>query len=80
MAAEREALFAIVECTAPDEVLQARLSRPSRPVTDGRLELLPLQRETYETPGDTEADRLIRVDTSGDLNRAVDRVFDALFG
>jgi hypothetical protein len=78
-AADREALFAIVECTAPDDVLEARLSRPSRPVTDGRIDLLADQRAAYEPPNDDEAELLIRLDTSGNLEHAAARTYDALF-
>lgn len=78
-AAEREALFAIVECSAPDEVLRARLSSPNRPVTDGRIELLDDQRTAYEAPNPEEAERLVSVDTSGDFQQVANRVYEALF-
>ena len=78
-AAQREALFTIVECTAPDEVLKRRLSRPDRSITDGRLELLDDQRAAYEAPTDGEAERLIRIDTSDDFESAAAALFDTLF-
>ena len=79
-AAEREALFAIVECTAPDHVLEQRLSKPTRTVTDGRIELLDDQRAAYEKPGADEAEVAVRVDTSGSFDGAADRIYQALFG
>ena len=78
-AAEREASFAIVECSAPEEVLRARLSSPNRPVTDGRIELLDDQRTAYEAPNPEEAERLVSVDTSGDFQQVANRVYEALF-
>jgi aminoglycoside phosphotransferase family enzyme/predicted kinase len=78
-AAEREALFAIVECVAPLDLLRARLSRGDRPVTDGRLELLDDQRAVYEAPRPDEADLLLQIDTSGDFETAVNRAYETLF-
>ncbi|UCC49800.1 MAG: AAA family ATPase [Gemmatimonadota bacterium] len=78
-AAEREAMFAIVECNAPEEVLKARLSSPNRPITDGRIELLDDQRAAYEAPSPDEAEHLISVDTSGDFQGVATRVYEALF-
>ncbi len=79
LAEEHEALFAIVECTAPDETLERRLSRPTRTVTDGRIELLDDQRAAYEPPDEEEADLFLRIDTSGDLESTAARVHDSLF-
>jgi hypothetical protein len=79
MAAEREALFAIVECRAPEELLVARLSKPSRQITDGRIELLDEQRAVYEVPTSDEAELLVQIDTSGALERASSRVYESLF-
>lgn len=78
-AAEREALFAIVECTAPDPVLHRRLSRPTRTITDGRLELLEDQRAAFEAPTADEAERFLQIDTSGELGRTADMAYEALF-
>jgi aminoglycoside phosphotransferase family enzyme/predicted kinase len=78
-AVEHEATFAIVECSAPDEVLERRLSRPTRTVTDGRIELLDDQRAAYEPPGDEEADMVLRIDTAGDFEPTAARVYDSLF-
>lgn len=80
VAREREALFTIVECTAPEHVLRSRLSRPSRSITDGRLELLDDQRSAYEAPERGEADRLVRVDTSGTFEEAADQAFQGVRG
>lgn len=80
VAARRDAHFAIVECTAPDSILQERLSKPSRHVTDGRVELLDDQRAAYEPPEPSEAETVLRVDTSGDLESAASRIHGALFG
>jgi aminoglycoside phosphotransferase family enzyme/predicted kinase len=79
LAAAREALFGIVECTAPSDVLEARLSRPARRVTDGRLELLDDQKASYEAPAAEEAEALVQIDTSGDFQMGVARAYDALF-
>lgn len=79
VAAERDALFAIVECTAPDPVLRDRLSKPSRHVTDGRIELLDDQRAAYEPPDPSEGETVLRVDTSGNLESAAARIHGALF-
>ncbi|NIR42701.1 MAG: AAA family ATPase [Gemmatimonadetes bacterium] len=79
IAEAREATFAIVECTAPDETLARRLSRPTRTVTDGRIELLDDQRAAYEPPDQEEADVFLRIDTSGDLESTAERVHDSLF-
>lgn len=79
VADRHEATFAIVECSAPDHVLERRLSRPTRTVTDGRIELLDDQRAAYEPPGDAEADAVLRIDTAGDFERAASRVFESLF-
>jgi aminoglycoside phosphotransferase family enzyme/predicted kinase len=76
---EFEALLVIVECSAPDETLRARLSKPKRTVTDGRIELLEDQRAVYQTPDDSEADIVVRVDTSGSFESAAASVLDALF-
>ncbi|UCC73464.1 MAG: AAA family ATPase [Gemmatimonadota bacterium] len=78
-AVDREALFAIVECTAPDNVLRARLSKPTRQVTDGRIELLDDQRAAFEAPAADEAELLVQIDTSGDFQIAGTRAFEALF-
>jgi aminoglycoside phosphotransferase family enzyme/predicted kinase len=79
VAAEYQALFAIVECRAPDAVLRQRLSRPARPITDGRIELLDDQAAGYEAPQDGEAERLLRIDTSGELHATAETVYGALF-
>jgi aminoglycoside phosphotransferase family enzyme/predicted kinase len=79
LAATREAFFGIVECTAPRHVLEARLSRPGRRVTDGRIELLDDQQASYEAPDAGEVDVLVQIDTSGDFHLAVTRAYDALF-
>ncbi len=79
IAAEREALFAIVECRAPEELLVARLSKPSRQITDGRIELLDEQRAVYEVPTSDEAELLVQIDTSGAFERASSRVYESLF-
>lgn len=79
LAAAREALYGIVELTAPRHVLEARLSRPGRRVTDGRIELLDDQRASYEAVDASEVDVLVQIDTSGDLQAAVTRAYDALF-
>jgi aminoglycoside phosphotransferase family enzyme/predicted kinase len=79
-AREREALFIIVECTAPDDVLRSRLRRPSRSITDGRLELLDDQRSAYRAPEREEADRLVRVDTSGTFEEAADQAYQGVLG
>lgn len=79
LAAAREALFGIVECTAPSHVLEARLSKPTRRITDGRIELLEDQRAFYEAPDAAEVDVLVQIDTSGDFHLAVTRAYDALF-
>lgn len=79
VAAEREALFAVVECRAPDEELRRRLQRPDRGATDGRLELLEDQRRGYEPPADDEAERVLRLDAVGDFDALADQVYDAIF-
>jgi predicted kinase len=79
VAARYDAWFAIVECGAPDHVLERRLSRPTRTVTDGRIELLDDQRAAYEPPGDEEADTVLRIDTAGDFEQAASRVYESLF-
>jgi aminoglycoside phosphotransferase family enzyme/predicted kinase len=79
IAAEREALFAIMECTAPEDVLHQRLSKPSRSVTDGRLELLDDQRAAYQAPTADEAEVLLQIDTSGDLEKTASRAYADLF-
>jgi aminoglycoside phosphotransferase family enzyme/predicted kinase len=79
LAAAREALFGIVECTAPSHVLEARLSKPGRRVTDGRIELLDDQRASYEAPDADEVDVLVQIDTSGDFQMAVTRAYTSLF-
>jgi aminoglycoside phosphotransferase family enzyme/predicted kinase len=78
-AAEREALFAIVECTAPEDVLTRRLSKTTRSVTDGRIELLSDQRAAYEAPTAEEAERFVQIDTSGDFRSAASRAHHDLF-
>ncbi len=78
-AEEREALFAVIECTASDEALSVRLTKPDRPITDGRLELLDDQRSAYEPPSNDEAELLLRVDTSGDFEPVAERAFQVLF-
>ncbi len=79
LAAAREAVFGIVECTAPSQVLEARLSKPGRRVTDGRIELLDDQRASYEVPDADEVDVLVQIDTSGDFQMAVTRAYTSLF-
>jgi aminoglycoside phosphotransferase family enzyme/predicted kinase len=78
-AQEFEALFAIVECTASEQQLRTRLSRPDRSVTDGRIELLDDQRTAYEgvTPG--EAERYVQLDTSVDFQEVAAQAHAALF-
>lgn len=78
-ATERDALFAIVECSAPDRVLDERLSRSDRRVTDGRIELLADQRAAYEAPSADEADTLVRLDTSQDFKQTTAQARRALF-
>ncbi len=77
-AEEREALFAIVECTAPEKTLRARLSRPDRSVTDGRIELLDDQRKAYEQIDDAEAERYVKIDTSGNFEEVAAQTYGAL--
>jgi aminoglycoside phosphotransferase family enzyme/predicted kinase len=79
-AGEREALFAVMECSAPDDVLHVRLSKPTRSITDGRLELLDDQRAAYERPQAEEAEILLQIETSGDFQQAANRAFEILFG
>jgi aminoglycoside phosphotransferase family enzyme/predicted kinase len=79
VASEREALFAVMECSAPDDVLRVRLSKPARSITDGRLELLDDQRAAYERPDAEEAEMLLQIDTSGDFQQAATRAFKTLF-
>ncbi len=79
VAAEREALFGILECRAPEPLLRSRLSKPSRHITDGRIELLDDQRAAYEAPSAEEAELLVQIDTSGDFERAATRAYETLF-
>ena len=79
IAAQREALFAIVECFAPDDVLRRRLSRPNRSITDGRIELLDDQRAAYEAPSDDDAEQVLRIDTSDDFESASSALHETLF-
>ncbi len=79
-AADREALFAIIERTAPDATLKKQLSHPSRSVTDGRIELLDDQRAAYETPVDDEADRVLRTDAVDDIDKLAAEAHTAIFG
>lgn len=75
-----EASFIIVECTVGEEVLERRLSKPSRSITDGRVELLDEQSAAYERPEPDEADRLVRVDTSGAFEEAARQAYEAVRG
>ncbi|UCF19872.1 MAG: AAA family ATPase [Gemmatimonadota bacterium] len=77
-AEEREALFAIIECTASAPSLRARLSRPDRSVTDGRIELLDDQRKAYENFDPAEAERYLKLDTSGDFQEVAAQAYGAL--
>jgi aminoglycoside phosphotransferase family enzyme/predicted kinase len=79
VAAEREALFGILECKAPEALLKSRLSKPGRYITDGRIELLDDQRAAYEPPAAEEAELLVQIDTSGDFERAATRAYETLF-
>ncbi len=78
-AEEREALFAVIECSAPDEALRVRLTKPDRSITDGRIELLDDQRAGYEPPTADEAEVLLRIDTSGEFEPIAERAFQNLF-
>jgi aminoglycoside phosphotransferase family enzyme/predicted kinase len=78
-AAEREALFGILECTAPEPLLRSRLSKPGRHITDGRIELLDDQRAAYVAPSAEEAELLVQIDTSGDFERAATRAYETFF-
>ena len=78
LATEREAILAIVECSAPAAVLEARLSTP-RAISDGRLELLADQRAAYEAPAEEEGDRMLRVDTAADTAQSVRQIAGELF-
>ena len=59
---------------------EKRLSRPSRSVTDGRLELLDDQRAAYETPARDEADRVLRTDAVDDIDKLTAEAHTAIFG
>lgn len=76
---EREALFGILECTAPEPVLRSRLSKPGRHITDGRVELLDDQRAAYEPLAAEEAELMVQIDTAGDFDRAATRAYETLF-
>ncbi len=58
--------------------MRERLSKPSRSITDGRLELLDDQRAAYERPEPAEADRLIRIDTSGAFEESARQAYEAV--
>ncbi|MBI4513766.1 MAG: AAA family ATPase [Gemmatimonadetes bacterium] len=81
VAAEYQALFAIVECAAAEHVLRRRLSwrAPGAGATDGREELLSPQREIYEAPQAWEADVFLQVETTGDREGLAARVYENVF-
>lgn len=79
VAAQRDAIFGILECRAPESVLRSRLSKPSRHITDGRIELLDDQRAAYEAPSAEEAELMVQIETAGDFDRASTRAYETLF-
>lgn len=79
VAAQREALFGILECRAPESVLRSRLSKPGRHITDGRVELLDDQRAAYEAPSAEEAELMVQIETAGDFDRVSTRAYETLF-
>jgi uncharacterized protein len=78
--AERHGLpFAVLWCDAPSEVLVERLRRRGEDrheVSDGRGELLAEHRARYESPAHEPG--VIRLDTSGEAEDAVEKVTTAL--
>ncbi len=77
-AAEREAMFAIVECTAPENILQQRLAG-ERVVTDGRLEIFEAQRAAFESVDASEAERTLEIETTDAAEDLSARVHAELF-
>ncbi len=82
LAREKEARTAFVFCYCPKEVVRERLLKRadnSSAISDGRLELLDLQRGDFEPL--TQADQpLLRLDTSQDLEKVLEEVNEFLEG
>jgi hypothetical protein len=78
--ADRHGLpFAVLWCDAPDEVIVERLRSRSgdrHEVSDGREELLAEHRARYEAPAHESA--VIRLDTTGEAEAAVEKVMAAI--
>jgi uncharacterized protein len=67
LAAEAGAEFRVLECWCPEEVLHQRLQARSEAAatpSDGRLELLAQQRQTFEALLDVPPQQHLRVDTT----------------
>jgi len=82
LARKKEARTALVFCYCPPEVVRERLLKragDSRAVSDGRLELLDLQREDFEPL--TEADQpFLQIDTGRNLDEVLQEVNEFLDG
>lgn len=79
LAAGAQGPLAVLWCDAPDGVIRDRLRRRAvgrHEVSDGRVELLERHRTRYEPPAGEPG--VIRVDTTQDVERTVERVCQAL--
>jgi aminoglycoside phosphotransferase family enzyme/predicted kinase len=79
LAARHDVPFAVLWCDAPDALLVTRLrarAAEGSEVSDGREHLLAPQRARYESPAG-EPD-VVRVDSAGDLDHAVEAALAAL--
>jgi len=79
LAAGAQAPLAVLWCDAPDGVIRDRLRRRAagrHEVSDGREELLERHRARYEPPAGEPG--VFRVDTTQEVERAVERVCQAL--
>jgi predicted kinase len=80
VAAAADARLLVVHCTAPEEDVKARLEarQEEKSISDATWEIYQRQKKTFEPPDEIESSELIVVDTTQDLDAAVETVGERL--
>jgi len=76
LAEEANADFAVVECTAPEDILRERLVRRQRErsISDARQDVLDLQKGLFAPVSEVPDDRHIVVDTSQPVHKVIEEI------
>lgn len=76
-AAAADARLLVVHCTAPDEEVEKRLrgrAKDETAASDATREIYFAQKKRFEPPEEIDSSELIVIDTTGDMDRAVEEI------